>query len=380
MADEPVSAWREPWRTLGRRWIRRHRWLVQSAGIALASALVALGYSLYEAQIRAARSAAQRLAEARGLVEALGVADIGAVPEIVRRLDPDLVLVDDRLQAMARAAPADRSRLAAEIALLRVEPARVGPLVDRLTREETPPSELVVIRGVLLNRADRITVASRVWKLLDGGPRARSEFVHFLPHLEDDPERLVNRVVRPRPENDDRTRATLALALGGYAIDRFPLSRRRIVIDSLVEVFRSSGDSGLHSALRWLLRNCWGREREVAELEEAFAIESREARTSGQATSRGWFVNGQMQTLAIIRGPVETWVGSPVGELGRRPWAEDRLHSRIPRSFAVATCEVTRAVPAVPRRESRRLPPGRTGRPRQDRQVHARARLPCHRR
>jgi formylglycine-generating enzyme required for sulfatase activity/serine/threonine protein kinase len=345
MADEPVSAWREPWTTRGRRWVRRHRMPVSSAAVALASCLIGLGYVLYDSQIRAAREAAQRLAQARGWVEALKVADIRAVPEIVRRLDPDVALVADDLDAMARPAAAEpefrRWRTVAVIARLHVDPSGVDHLVDRLTQEDAAPAELDVIREVLQTRAEAASVAPRVWKLLEGGPRARSEFVHFLARVETQPDKLFYRILSSR--DDDLTRATRVLALGGYPIDRFPPHSRERVVAALVNLYRSAPDSGLHSALDWLLRRAWGLGREHARIEEEFAIRDRDAMRSGRAPARDWYVNSQMQTLAVIRGPVQFGMGSPIDEVGRRPWAEDQLTVRIERTFAIATQEVTRA-------------------------------------
>ncbi len=40
MADEPVTAWREPWARRARRWARRHRTAVTAAGAAVLVALV----------------------------------------------------------------------------------------------------------------------------------------------------------------------------------------------------------------------------------------------------------------------------------------------------------------------------------------------------
>jgi tetratricopeptide (TPR) repeat protein/tRNA A-37 threonylcarbamoyl transferase component Bud32 len=46
LADEPVSAWPEPWTVRSRRWIARHRTLVAGAAASLLVALVALGAGL----------------------------------------------------------------------------------------------------------------------------------------------------------------------------------------------------------------------------------------------------------------------------------------------------------------------------------------------
>jgi WD40 repeat protein/tRNA A-37 threonylcarbamoyl transferase component Bud32 len=46
LADEPVAAWREPWRVRGRRWLGRHRTLVGSAAAAALVAIVGLTVGL----------------------------------------------------------------------------------------------------------------------------------------------------------------------------------------------------------------------------------------------------------------------------------------------------------------------------------------------
>ena len=115
------------------------------------------------------------------------------------------------------------------------------------------------------------------------------------------------------------------------------------MVDGLIRLVRSSPHSGLHSSISWLLRNQWGLGQELSHVEAELAPKDRDATRSGQAPMRNWYVNGQMQTLAVIRAPVEFWMGSPVDELGRRPWAEDRLPLRIERTFAIATHEVTRS-------------------------------------
>ncbi len=42
LADEPVSAWSEPWRDRARRWARRHRTAVTSAAVLLTATVLAL--------------------------------------------------------------------------------------------------------------------------------------------------------------------------------------------------------------------------------------------------------------------------------------------------------------------------------------------------
>jgi formylglycine-generating enzyme required for sulfatase activity len=61
--------------------------------------------------------------------------------------------------------------------------------------------------------------------------------------------------------------------------------------------------------------------------------------------ARRWYVNGQKQTMVIIPGPVESWMGSPRTEaerfFGPEGTSERRHYRRIGRSFALAAHEVT---------------------------------------
>jgi formylglycine-generating enzyme required for sulfatase activity len=57
--------------------------------------------------------------------------------------------------------------------------------------------------------------------------------------------------------------------------------------------------------------------------------------------ARSWHVNGQGQTLVVVPGGAAFWMGSPGDEAGRVAVNEPLHRVRIPRSFAIATKEVT---------------------------------------
>ncbi len=79
LADEPISAWREPWPVRARRWVARHRTPVAAAAAALAVAVVAIGYLLFDYQLRIAE---QRGFRADALVAALRTAAVKEVGPI----------------------------------------------------------------------------------------------------------------------------------------------------------------------------------------------------------------------------------------------------------------------------------------------------------
>ena len=59
------------------------------------------------------------------------------------------------------------------------------------------------------------------------------------------------------------------------------------------------------------------------------------------APDRNWFRNGEGQTFAVVRGPVDFLMGSPGDEPNRATYDEPRRSVRIKDSFALATTEVT---------------------------------------
>src|SRR5262249_22454554 len=68
-ADEPVSAWREPFSLRARRWMRRHRTAVVVAASLLASAVLALAVGLFAVNRGRGRTARERDRAENALVE-----------------------------------------------------------------------------------------------------------------------------------------------------------------------------------------------------------------------------------------------------------------------------------------------------------------------
>jgi formylglycine-generating enzyme required for sulfatase activity len=78
----------------------------------------------------------------------------------------------------------------------------------------------------------------------------------------------------------------------------------------------------------------WGQADELAAIDRELV-----GRQPGDA--RRWYVNGEGHTLAIVPGPADFWMGSPATEPDRFAQYEVMRRIRIPRSFAIATTEVT---------------------------------------
>ena len=103
-------------------------------------------------------------------------------------------------------------------------------------------------------------------------------------------------------------------------------------MEHLLEMYRNDPDAGIHGAAEWTLRR-WKQEEKLA----AIDAELKKLKDRG---NRRWYVNSEGQTFAVIEGPVEFTMGSPLSEPDRD--SDETLHRQpINRRFAIATKEVT---------------------------------------
>ncbi len=127
-------------------------------------------------------------------------------------------------------------------------------------------------------------------------------------------------------------RRALILALGTFGPYALSPSEREPLIVRLLDLYKNDADSGIHGAAEWTLRQ-WN---EQAKLKAA----DTELPSLKDRRDRRWFINSQGQTFALIEGPVEFRMGSPLTEPDRDP--DETPHQRlIPRRFAIAAMEVT---------------------------------------
>ena len=108
------------------------------------------------------------------------------------------------------------------------------------------------------------------------------------------------------PETSERR--ALILALGGYNPDELSPDKREPLVEHLLEMYRNDPDAGIHGAAEWTLRR-WKQEEKLA----AIDVELKKLKDRG---NRRWYVNSEGQTLAVIEGPVEFSMGSPISEPG----------------------------------------------------------------
>jgi hypothetical protein len=174
--------------------------------------------------------------------------------------------------------------------------------------------------------------AESVWQLLKHrpDPRLRTYLIHSLSPLGVAPQTLIARL---REEVDVSARQALILCLGEFPSDRLPEGGRQTLIDYLLSLYRDDPDPGIHSAVDWVLRlPPWNQPAKLHEIDQQLS-----KRPHG---GRRWFVNSQLQTLAVVPSPAESWLGSPAYEPNRAP-NEELRRVCIPRSFAIGMKNVT---------------------------------------
>lgn len=194
----------------------------------------------------------------------------------------------------------------------------------------------------------RINRPEKVWPLLkhSADPRVRSYLVHRFAPLEVGAEAIIERLDR---EPDGGIQRALILSLGEFAENELPSASRAALLSKLQAIYRHNTDAGLHAAAEWLLRiwryDAWLKEvndrwkEDKNEREKCLASIGRPV-TGNQIDVPRWYVNGQGQTMVVIRGSVEFMMGSPASERDHND-DEARHKRRIDHSFAIASKAVT---------------------------------------
>jgi formylglycine-generating enzyme required for sulfatase activity len=175
----------------------------------------------------------------------------------------------------------------------------------------------------------------------------RSYLIHRLSPLGADAGAILGRL---DAEPDITIRRALVLGLGEFSEEELSPAARTALIPRLQEIYRHDADPGLHASVEWLLRH-WKQDDWLKQVNEEWAKNERErnnrietirqlVRKHRAKTPPQWYVNGQGQTMVVLPGPVEFWMGSPPTEEGRSE-VELQHKVRIGRTFALAVKPVT---------------------------------------
>jgi hypothetical protein len=219
-----------------------------------------------------------------------------------------------------------------------------------LLRRPIPPEEQVAARDDLAKRQTlaaiallRLGQAELVWPLLrhEADPTRRSYLIRDIGRSGLNADPIVRRL---RSETEVSARRALILMLGEFDGNAVRAAVRTPLVSQLLVLYRNDPDLGVHSAVDWLLRHSkQGLADRRFDWDGADALRAIDSQLAGPPPAgRKWLVTTEGHTLAMIEGPVEFAMGSPPYETYRPKGPEEaQRRVRIPRSFAVATKEVT---------------------------------------
>ncbi|MCC6419555.1 MAG: SUMF1/EgtB/PvdO family nonheme iron enzyme [Gemmataceae bacterium] len=218
-------------------------------------------------------------------------------------------------------------------------------------QRQPPAPEKVEERDALARRQAQAAVAllqlgrpEAVWPLLrhTPDPSRRTYLTLDLGRLGSDPDLILKHLAQG-PKLDVSERRALISSLGEYGADQLPPDKQQEVVKLLLGWYRDDPDPGIHSMIDWLLRyGKRGAEPRRLAWGQAAALGKLDAELAGQEPGkRDWYVTrDEGHTLAVVRGPVEFRMGSPLYEPQRDDF-EVPHRKRIRRSFALGTKEVT---------------------------------------
>ena len=232
--------------------------------------------------------------------------------------------------------------------------AQEPPRLIEILRESAPAEAALLERDTLDQQEARAAVrllgrgqTAAVWPMLRQAPdnSRRSYLIEFLGPLGTDPAPVIERL---RIEPDVTARRALILSLGGFGPSQLVSGLRATLVPELLELYRGEADPGIHAAIDWLLRDGRRGDRpRRLDWQQGDALRRIDQELAGRPVPpRGWAVlkDGQT-TMVTIQGPVAFDMGAPPDEPGRVPAPdspdEPYRHVRIPRSFAIASKEIT---------------------------------------
>jgi formylglycine-generating enzyme required for sulfatase activity len=168
-----------------------------------------------------------------------------------------------------------------------------------------------------------------VWPRFQQIPDLRIYFTHRLAPFGADPKAIIHRLGE---EGDVLAKAALILCLGEFPEVSLTTREQEPAVEKLLHYYRNDPDPAIRSAAEWTLRR-WKHDVRLLELDK-------ELKPQDLSHPCRWYLNEEGHTMAVISGPIQFQMGSPDDEPDR--YGTERLHLEpIPRSFAIATKEVT---------------------------------------
>jgi formylglycine-generating enzyme required for sulfatase activity len=219
--------------------------------------------------------------------------------------------------------------------LARGDAEAFASLEARLTEPARPnaaPDEVLARSNRQANVGAALLLLGResFWPLLKAGPNPtlRSVLIERLAPAGVDIQVLAERLGR---EQHPSIRRGIVLSLGQFSPGRLSAAERERTIARLFDWYEHDPDAGVHGAVEWLLRR-WG---------QAERLKDRDRRLLGAPRGqRGWYVNGQGQTMVLVPKPGEVELGELNQANGAFSGGKIRK-AKIDWGFAIAAKKVT---------------------------------------
>ncbi len=187
---------------------------------------------------------------------------------------------------------------------MRLTAVAVVTFAGCVAAQTQPDAARVSEQAVLMLRDGQ---ENRTWSLLRQGVdnTTRSFVIRDIPRLSVSPDIVIRRL---RGESDVSVRRALILTLGGYGSEAVSSVQRESITPLLRQWYETDPDSGVHSAVHWLLHERgYGSAR--AQLRKPLS------------TDRRWYVTAEGQTMATFAGLSSVRMGSSMmNRAANRQW------------------------------------------------------------
>ncbi len=187
----------------------------------------------------------------------------------------------------------------------------------------------------------RVGKAASIWAMLEHrpDPRVRSYLIHSFKTLGANPETLLNQF---RSESNIGIQRALLMSLGEFDKEQIPGGVREKFENELMLRYHADTDPGLHAAIEWLLRT-WDQEKWLHEANgELSSRQVNKLRLKRIKHDKlNWYVNREKQTMVVVPGPDNFWMGVQVGGVDKNISSEPYHHREFKKPFAIAAKLVT---------------------------------------
>ncbi|TWU49143.1 bifunctional serine/threonine-protein kinase/formylglycine-generating enzyme family protein [Rubripirellula reticaptiva] len=203
------------------------------------------------------------------------------------------------------------------------------PIVSDEIKDELASRQANAVVALL-----RLGSSESLWPLLQSRPdsRLRSYLIDRMASLGVDPEVLVRRLMI---EPDESRRVAIIAALAQYRPEQLPSDIAIQLRDAIGQWGSNDPSAAIQSICKHLcVRWKWPEIQNEIDLARSPSVKSKSSIPT-------WYRNTENQTMVVVAGPVEFRMGSPGDEAFRDHHLEVSINSRIPRSFAIGSTEVT---------------------------------------